>query len=253
MAPGLARVAILVALENALHKTTDNDLAATIPMRILLVEDDALVGDAICTGLRQDGFEVAWAQNATAAEAALSGAKFDLMILDLGLPGKDGIEVLASQRERGNHIPAIVLTARDGISDKVRALDGGADDYLVKPVDLDELSARIRAIARRDRQLETPKLCYGLLVLDPVAHRVWEEGRIVDVSRSEYQLLATLLEHGGKVVPRSTLLGSLYAWGQDIGSNTLEVHIHNLRKKLRSPCIQTVRGVGYQLEPEKSC
>ncbi len=222
-------------------------------MRILLVEDDTLVGDGICTGLRQDGFEVAWAQNGTAAEAAFETASFDLMILDLGLPGKDGLEVLAAQRSAGNQIPAIILTARDGIGDKVRALDGGADDYLVKPIDLDELSARIRAIARRDHQMETPRLRFGPLVLDPAAHQAWEGERSLELSKSEYLLLATLLDHGGKVVSRTALLESLYVWGHEIGSNTLEVHIHNLRKKLRSPCIRTVRGVGYQLDPDHSC
>ena len=221
-------------------------------MRLLLVEDDALLGDGIRAGLAQEGFAVDWLGDGEAALAALAADRFDLMVLDLGLPGLSGLEVLRRMRGAGNDLPVLVLTARDGVADRVAGLDNGADDYLTKPFDLDELNARIRALLRRAGGRASPHLVHGGLVLDPAAHGVTLEGEPVELSRREYAVLHTLLEHRGKVLSKSQLEEALYGWEMEVESNTLEVYIHHLRKKLSAQLIRTVRGVGYTIPKEPS-
>lgn len=220
-------------------------------MRVLLVEDDTLLGDGIRAGLRQDGYVVDWFTNGEEAEAALAVEAFDLMVLDLGLPGRDGLEVLNRLRRKGSEVPVLILTARDTVADRVKGLDVGGDDYMVKPFDLDELSARARALIRRSKGRASPKLEIGGLMLDPAAHEVRYEGHAIDLSPKEFAVLQTLMENVGKVVSRSRLQDSIYGWEQDVESNTVEVHVHHLRKKLSSKLIRTIRGVGYMVEKQK--
>lgn len=216
-------------------------------MRILLVEDDSLLGEGIRVGLRQDGYAVDWVTTGEAAERALATESFDLLVLDLGLPGRDGLSVLRQLRRGGNDTPVIILTARDTVADRVQGLDLGADDYLTKPFDLDELGARARALIRRSRGRATPVLEHGSLTLDPASHRVTYAGQIVEMSPREFTLLRILMENATKVVSKTRLQETLYGWDQDIESNAVEVHIHHLRKKLDADLIKTVRGVGYTL------
>lgn len=216
-------------------------------MRILLAEDDPQLGDGLTVGLRQAGFTVDWVRDGPAADVALQAEAFDLLVLDLGLPRLGGLDVLARVRGRGQAVPVLILTARDAVGDKVAGLDGGADDYLVKPVDLDELAARIRALIRRSAGRSAPLLVWGELVLDPAARRLTRAGEPVDLSGREFALLQMLLEGAGRVLTRGQLEQSLYGWGDEPDSNALEVHIHHLRKKLGSELIRTLRGVGYTI------
>jgi two-component system OmpR family response regulator/two-component system response regulator QseB len=216
-------------------------------MRILLAEDDQLLGEGLSTGLRQDGYAVDWEKDGIQVESALKAESFDLLILDLGLPRRDGVDVLKRLRADGNSIPVLVLTARDAISDRVTGLDSGADDYMVKPCDLDELNARIRALVRRSKGRAQTLLRFSDIELDPAGFEVRQQGEHVDLSPREFSLLQTLMESSGRVVRRERLVQSLYSWDEEVESNTLEVHIHHLRKKLGAECIKTVRGVGYQL------
>lgn len=216
-------------------------------MRILLVEDDPQLGDGLCIGLRQAGFAVDWLQDGISADQALRAETFDLVVLDLGLPGYTGMEVLARARNRGQDMPILILTARDATGDKVSGLDAGADDYLVKPIDLDELTARIRALTRRSAGRAAPLLVRGELQLDPAARRVTLAGQPVELSNREFSLLQMLLESAGRVLTRTQLEQSLYGWREEPDSNALEVHIHHLRKKLGSDLIRTLRGVGYTI------
>ena len=216
-------------------------------MRILLAEDDPQLGDGLTVGLRQAGFTVDWVRDGQAADVALQAEAFDLLVLDLGLPRLGGLELLARVRGRGQAVPVLILTARDAVGDKVAGLDGGADDYLVKPVDLDELAARIRALIRRSAGRSAPLLVWGELVLDPAARRLTRAGEPVELSGREFALLQMLLEGAGRVLTRSQLEQSLYGWGDEPDSNALEVHIHHLRKKLGSELIRTLRGVGYTI------
>jgi two-component system OmpR family response regulator/two-component system response regulator QseB len=216
-------------------------------MRILLVEDDPQLGDGLMVGLRQAGFAVDWVRNGHAADLALSTETFDLVVLDLGLPRLSGMEVLKRARDRGRTAPVLILTARDATGDKVSGLDAGADDYLVKPIDLDELTARIRALTRRSAGRAAPLLTHGNLALDPAAHSVTLAGQPVDLASREFSLLQMLLESAGRVLTRSQLEQSLYGWGDEPDSNALEVHIHHLRRKLGSELIRTLRGVGYTI------
>jgi len=220
-------------------------------VRVLLVEDDTLLGDGIRAGLRQDGYVVDWFTNGEDAEAALAVEAFDLMVLDLGLPGRDGLEVLNRLRRKGSKVPVLILTARDTVADRVKGLDVGGDDYMVKPFDLDELSARARALIRRSKGRASPTLEIGGLMLDPAAHEVSYEGHAIDLSPKEFAVLQTLMENAGKVVSRSRLQDSIYGWEQDVESNAVEVHVHHLRKKLSSKLIRTIRGVGYMVEKQK--
>jgi len=216
-------------------------------MRILLVEDDPLLGDGLAAGLRQHGFAVDWLKDGEAALAALAGERFDVMVLDLGLPKRSGMEVLRRIRADGLALPVLILTARDATADKIAGLDGGADDYLVKPVDLDELAARVRALLRRASGRAEPALRHGALVLDPAAHRVEIDGREVELSAREFAVLHALLANAGRVMSRSQLEQSIYGWNEEPDSNALEVHIHHLRRKFGADLIRTLRGVGYTI------
>ncbi|MEJ2529509.1 MAG: response regulator [Gammaproteobacteria bacterium] len=217
-------------------------------MRILLVEDDHMLGEAVVAGLRQHGFTVDWVLDGLAAGQALATENFGLVVLDLGLPKRNGMEVLSDLRARGNQIPVLILTARDTVDERVRGLDAGADDYLVKPFDLAELSARVRALIRRYAGRSSPVLSFGRLQLDPAAHSVQLDGAKVELAPREYAVLQLLLENAGRVQSRERLEEALYGWGSDVESNTIEVYIHHLRKKFGKELIRTIRGVGYMVE-----
>ncbi|WP_211452117.1 response regulator [Collimonas antrihumi] len=216
-------------------------------MRLLLVEDDLMVGDAVRKGLRQDGFAVDWVQDGAAALSALAQEDYQLLLLDLGLPKKNGLEVLKSLRAGGNRIPVLILTARDAVSDRVAGLDGGADDYLVKPFDLEELAARIRALLRRQSGRAEPLIELGQLTLNPATHEVLLEGRQINLSAREFALLRAFLDRPGVVLSRAQLEEKMYGWDDSIESNAVEVYIHALRKKLGSNFIKNVRGIGYMV------
>ena len=214
-------------------------------MRILLAEDDPMLGDGLRAGLRQLGFQVDWVRDGVAAERELASGDYAAAVLDLGLPLKDGLEVLRSLRARKNHTPVLVLTARDAVPDRIRGLDLGADDYVVKPVDLHELGARLRALVRRSHgQLQDILRC-GAVVLDPSARQVVLNGEVVALSTREFDLQYALMLNAGRVMSREQLEQKLYSWGYEVESNAIEVHIHHLRRKLGADVIQTVRGVGY--------
>jgi len=217
-------------------------------MRVLLVEDDPILGQGLMAGLGQAGYTVDWLEDGASADAALQDETFDLVVLDLGLPRLPGLEVLANLRRRGNEVPVLILTARDAVDDRVAGLDGGADDYLVKPFDLDELTARLRALQRRHAGRPEPLLEHGDIVLDPAARQVRLGGEPVSLSQSEFAVLQILLENAGRVMSRGRLEETLYGWGGEAESNSLEVFIHHLRKKLGADLIRTVRGVGYVVE-----
>lgn len=216
-------------------------------MRLLIAEDDPQLGDGLTVGLRQDGYAVDWVKDGVAADLALKTETYDLLVLDLGLPRLDGMGVLAHLRERGQALPVLILTARDATGDKIAGLDAGADDYVVKPVSLDELAARVRALARRAAGRAQPLLRHGDLVLDPAAREVTLAGAPVELSTREFSLLQMLLENAGRVMTRAQLEASLYGWRDEPDSNALEVHIHHLRKKLGAERIKTLRGIGYTL------
>lgn len=220
-------------------------------MRLLLVEDDPLLGEGLQASLQLEGYAVDWLRDGESAWAALCTDTFDLVVLDLGLPRLSGLEVLERLRTRNETVPVLILTARDAPGDRVRGLDTGADDYLIKPFDLDELAARLRALARRRSGNRNPVLHHGPLELDPARHRVRLNGKPVTMPRREFTLLRLLLEHAGQIVPRSRLQEALYGWEDEVDSNTLEVYIHHLRRKLGREWIKTVRGVGYMV-PESS-
>ena len=216
-------------------------------MRILLVEDDALLGDGLRAGLRQLGFEVDWVRRGDLAEQELRAQPYAATVLDLGLPGRDGMEVLAALRCSGDKTPVLILTARDALPDRIRGLDAGADDYLVKPVDLNELAARLRALVRRAHGHAGERLQAQDVELDPAARTVRQGGAAVALSKSEFDLLQVLMLNAGRVLSRQQLEQQLYAWGREVDSNAIEVHIHHLRRKLGQALIHTVRGVGYTL------
>jgi two-component system OmpR family response regulator/two-component system response regulator QseB len=216
-------------------------------MRILLAEDDSLLGDGLRAGLRQLGFVVDWVRDGEAAERELRSGAYAAAVLDLGLPLKDGMDVLASVRRAGLTLPVLVLTARDAVSERIRGLNLGADDYVVKPVDLDELAARLRAQIRRAHGQPDELLRAQDVVLDPAGHIVTRAGAPVLLSAREFDLLHSLMLNAGRVLSREQLEQQVYGWGQEVESNTVEVHIHHLRRKLGSTLIQTVRGVGYTL------
>ena len=221
-------------------------------MRILLAEDDALLGDGLQAGLRQLGFLVDWVRDGQAAEHELRTQVYDACVLDLGLPLKDGMDVLASMRRAGVTLPVLVLTARDALTERVRGLDLGADDYVLKPVDLQELAARLRALIRRSHGQVQESLRWRDVTLEPAARSVERGGATVAVSGREFDLLHALMLNPGRVLSREQLEQSIYSWGQEVESNAVEVHVHHLRRKLGADLIQTVRGIGYMLAPEAS-
>lgn len=220
-------------------------------MRLLLVEDDELLGNGLQVGLIQAGYAVDWVKDGEAAGLFLDSGEYDLMVLDLGLPRKSGLEVLKALRESGSDLRVLILTARDTVEDKVVGLDSGADDYIVKPFDLDELNARIRALSRRQSGRTEPSIRHRDIELDPASHTVLKAGAPVEISPREFTLLQELLENRGRVMSRARLEQSLYSWKDEVESNAVEVHIHHLRKKLGSDLIRTIRGVGYVVDKEE--
>jgi two-component system response regulator QseB len=220
-------------------------------MRLLLVEDDSILGDGIRTGLAQEGYAVDWVTDGYLAGHALQSEHYDLLLLDLGLPRRSGLDVLKELRIRGDNLPVLILTARDTVHDRVVGLDSGGDDYLIKPFALDELCARVRALLRRASERGTPMIHHGAITLDPAARKVSRDGVTVELSAREFALLQTFLENVGRVLSRARIEQSLYAWGEEIESNAVEVHIHHLRKKLGSSLIRTIRGVGYVIDKEQ--
>jgi len=219
-------------------------------MRILLAADAPMLGDGLRAGLRQAGFQVDWVRDGVAAERELRAVDYAAAVLDLGLPGKDGMEVLQALRAARNTTPVLVLTARDAVPDRIRGLDAGADDYVLKPVDLHELAARLRSLVRRSHGVAQDMLQAGALSLDPSARQVTWMGEVVLLSTREFDLLHTLMRSAGRVLSREQLEQQMYSWGLEVESNTIEVHIHHLRRKLQADVIQTVRGVGYMLNPK---
>ncbi|TFZ08662.1 response regulator [Ramlibacter humi] len=216
-------------------------------MRLLLAEDDAMIGRAVQQGLAGAGFAVDWVQDGRAAELALGNGVYDAAVLDLGLPGKDGMQVLRDLRARGLRLPVLVVTARDGVPDRIAGLNAGADDYVLKPFDLDELIARVRALLRRSAGTATPELSCGSLQLDPVKREVRLAGEPVGLSPREFALLEALMQRPGAVLSREQLEEAVYGWGEEVGSNAVEVHLHHLRRKLGASTIRNVRGVGYKV------
>lgn len=216
-------------------------------MRILLAEDDALLGDGLRAGLRQLGFLVDWVRDGEAAERELRAQPYEAAVLDLGLPRKDGLDVLAAIRRAGITTPVLVLTARDAVPDRIRGLNAGADDYVLKPVDLHELAARLRALVRRAHGQPQECLSAQNVVLDQAARSVRLAGEPVTLSTREFDLLQAFMLSANRVLSREQLEQQLYSWGQEVESNAIEVHIHNLRRKLGTALIHTVRGVGYML------
>ncbi len=214
-------------------------------MRLLLVEDDSMIGESLQRALRLEGYAVDWVRDAVAADGTLSSERFDLVLLDLGLPGGDGLDVLRAMRGRHDATPVIVLSARDGRGDRAFGLDAGADDYLVKPFELDELNARIRAVLRRHAGRAEPLLAHGDVTLDPAARRVARAGVAVPLSAREFAVLEALMLRPGAVLSRAQLEDRLYGWGEEIESNAVSVYIHQLRRKLGPDFIGNVRGVGY--------
>ncbi|HEX4885924.1 MAG TPA: response regulator [Casimicrobiaceae bacterium] len=218
-------------------------------MRLLLAEDDPMIGAAVERGLALEGFVVDWVRDGASAEAALRDDVHDLLLLDLGLPRKAGLDVLGAMRARGDARPVLVLTARDAVADRVAGLDAGADDYLVKPFDLDELAARIRALARRRAGRAAPTLEHDGIVLDPAAREVTVSGKAVALSPREFALLEALMARPGAVLSRTQLEERLYGWNEPVESNAVEVHLHGLRRKIGADAIRNVRGVGWTLAP----
>jgi two-component system, OmpR family, response regulator QseB len=216
-------------------------------MRVLLAEDDAMIGASVRRGLAQDGFTVDWVQDGRAAELALAENVHDALLLDLGLPRKDGIELLTAMRKRGDGRPVLIMTARDAIADRVAGLDAGADDYVVKPFDLSELAARLRALLRRQSARAEPLLRFGDIELNPATREARVRGAPVALSARELALLEALLARPGAILSRAQLEDKLYGWSDPVESNAVEVHIHSLRRKLGADLIRNVRGVGWMV------
>ncbi|WP_213307039.1 response regulator [Paraburkholderia sacchari] len=214
-------------------------------MRILLVEDDPLIGNGLRIGLRREGFAVDWVQDGDAGALALRTTVYGLVLLDLGLPNQDGMTLLTALRKRDDSTPVIVITARDSVPDRVAGLDGGADDYLVKPFALEELLARIRVANRRQAGRAQAMLVAGALRLDPARHRCWLHDQEISITAREFALLEELMRDPGAIVTREQLEERLYGWNEEIESNAIQVHVYNLRRKLGSDAIRNVRGVGY--------
>jgi two-component system response regulator QseB len=216
-------------------------------MRLLLIEDDPMVGKAMRQGLRGAGYTVDWVSDGHAATLALANGVYAAAVLDLGLPRRSGLDVLAALRARGDAIPVLIVSARDTVADRVKGLDTGADDYLLKPFELDELLARVRALLRRHAGSAAPQIRVGTLVLDPVRRSVTRDAVPVELSAREFALLHTLMQRPGALLTRAELEDSVYGWGDEVASNAVEVHLHHLRRKLGAGVIQNVRGLGYRI------
>lgn len=219
-------------------------------MRVLLVEDDALLGAAVRIGLEQQGHAVDWVRDGVQAENAALLNGYGAVLLDLGLPRQDGMQVLRNLRRKGVEVPVLIITARDQIPDRVIGLDAGADDFILKPFDLDELGARVRAASRRYNGRANPKMAYGDVTVDPAARSVTLCGSPVALGSREYALLVHFLTHRGRVQSREQLQEALYSWGEEVESNAVEVHVHHLRRKLGRQLIRTVHGEGYVVPAE---
>ncbi|HWZ48496.1 MAG TPA: response regulator transcription factor [Herbaspirillum sp.] len=219
-------------------------------MRLLLVEDDPMLGDSIRKGFYQYGFVVDWVQDGLAAEAALATESYSALLLDLGLPRKSGLDVLKQLRAGKNNMPVIILSARDAVVNRIEGLDAGADDYLDKPFDLDELAARIRALCRRSNGRTSSVLRHGGITFDPSTMAVLYHGKNTTLGSRELALLSALIENPGAVLSRTQLMDRIYGWGDEVESNTIEVHIHMLRKKFSPGIIRNIRGIGYMLADE---
>jgi DNA-binding response OmpR family regulator len=220
-------------------------------MRVLLIEDDALLGDAIQAGLKQAGYAVDWMKDGITADQALSTEAYAAAVLDLGLPRMSGLEVLRRLRSRNQPLPVLILTALDGVEDRIQGLDAGADDYLVKPFDMGELAARLRALIRRASGKVSSALRVAGVELEPAAHRVLYRAQTVDLPAKEFAVLHALMLNAGKVLSRAQIEEQLYAWGEEVESNAVEVYIHHLRRKLFPELIETIRGVGYLIAEDK--
>jgi two-component system response regulator QseB len=217
-------------------------------MRILLVEDDAMVGRAVQAGLEAQGFAIDWVRDGVSGEEAVLNNDYAAVLLDLGLPRQDGMTLLGKIRRGGYVLPVLIITARDEIPERVLGLDSGADDFLVKPFDLHELGARLRAMVRRSSGRLQAQVMHGDIVVDLSARRVSRAGSDVPLTSREFALLLQLLEHRGRVMSRAQLQEAIYLWGADIGSNTVEVHVHHLRRKLGRALVRTVHGAGYMID-----
>jgi DNA-binding response OmpR family regulator len=219
-------------------------------MKLLVVEDDATLGEAVVMALRRAGFTVDWARDGLQAETALAGFAYDGLLLDLGLPRRDGLDVLRELRRRGATLPVMILTARDAVEDRVRGLDAGADDYLLKPFALDELLARMRALLRRAHGKPADEVRVGRLRFDPVARQAWLGEAPLSLSQREIEVLEILLAHAGRVTAKEAIADRLTGWDEAVGENAVEVYIHRLRRKLADSgvTIRTLRGLGYLLE-----
>jgi two-component system OmpR family response regulator len=217
-------------------------------MRVLLVEDDAMIGNAVLAALKDASYAVDWVRNGLTAIQTISCQHYDLVLLDLGLPGKDGLEVLSSIRAKDNPVPLLIITARDGVEDRIRGLDGGADDYVLKPFEMRELLARMRAVIRRKGGTAAPELSNGVVSLDPASREARvNDGEPVPLSNREFALLQALMVRPGAILSRSELEERIYGWGEEVESNAVEFLIHALRKKLGSDVIKNVRGVGWMV------
>ncbi len=216
-------------------------------MRVLVVEDDPMIGRAVVAALRHGGYAVDWVLDGAEAELAFGNGVYELALLDLGLPRHDGLEILRNVRRSGAKLPILIITARDSVANRIAGLDAGADDYLVKPFNVEELLARVRAVIRRHEGRGSPETTYGALTVDPVQHRVLFHGAEVDLSAREFAVLEALMREPGAVVSREKLEDAVYGWGEEVGSNSIEVHLHHLRRKLDPQLIRNVRGVGYRI------
>jgi DNA-binding response OmpR family regulator len=214
-------------------------------MRILLVEDDPMIGEGVRTALRQEGYAVDWVRDGRVADTVLTTEHVDLLLLDLGLPGADGFEVLRRLRGRKSRIPVVVITARDEVQDRVRGLDAGADDYMIKPFSLEELGARIRSAMRRSAGLAEPEIEVHGVRVNPATREVRRDGKLITLSAREYALVEALMQRPGQILSRSQIEDRLYGWGDEVDSNTVEVYVHSVRRKLGADFIRNVRGVGY--------
>jgi two-component system OmpR family response regulator/two-component system response regulator QseB len=219
-------------------------------MRLLLVEDDEILGDGLSAGLKMEGYAVDWLTNGKLADEALKTNTYELIVLDLNLPDMNGMDILKALRARKNETPVMVLTAKDTLPDRVQGLDSGADDFVIKPFELDEVCARLRALARRNEGRSVPTIEHRGIILDPASHQVSLNNQKVDLLQKEFEILSFLMANIGRVISRARLEETLYSWNSDIESNTVEVHIHYLRKKLGASLIRTVRGVGYIIDSD---